>query len=373
MTSEAGGGERGGERIDFVQALRGIAALAVVMFHARIWIVGPAYLDIGNRLFENGAAGVDLFFVVSGFIMVHTTWDSPGGVRGAARFFAKRFARIWPPYVLATMGLLVAEWTFLKFLTRHDGQVALAKAFTFYPQIGTRAPFFGWTPNGVGWTLNYEMWFYVLFAIAMFFGRRQRLLVLAALMGLFLVGIPFAFTGHVHIDAYADYNMSPAILNLAANSMVWEFLAGAAIAVIYRSRFRIRNRDLRATFVAVTVTFVLWQQFSNDMNRQGMTGWGPAMILMMLALALWNKESPIKVPRGLRWLGDISFSLYLVHRIAQIGLLRLIPDSHHSLAGGFGYVMATTVLALLLAHFSFKYIEQGLSEHLRKWLLRRIG
>ncbi|CAN5290132.1 hypothetical protein BH11MYX1_BH11MYX1_52280 [soil metagenome] len=75
----------------------------------------------------------------------------------------------------------------------------------------------------------------------------------------------------------------------------------------------------------------------------------------------------------LLWLGDISFSLYLWHRVAQLGLLRLLPDSMPSLHGGFGFVIGTTVVALVFAHFSYHYLELGLSKHVRRWLLRGIG
>jgi hypothetical protein len=108
------------------------------------------------------------------------------------------------------------------------------------------------------------------------------------------------------------------------------------------------------------------------MSHHGMTGWGPAMIVMVLALALWNKERPIRVHPALLWLGDISFSLYLVHRIPQLALRRYIPHGHASLAGGGGYVLFTIVASLILARFSYRYLERGLSERVRRALLARL-
>jgi exopolysaccharide production protein ExoZ len=358
------------ERIEFVQALRGIAAMAVVMYHVRVWIAGPAFVDIGPRLFENGAAGVDLFFVISGFIMVHTTWASPGGGRNAARFFAKRFARIWPVYIIAALAYIVAAGEIHKWFATGDGLATFGKSLVFYP--GKHGPpFFGWTPNGVGWTLNYEIWFYVLFAVAMLGGRR-RWYVLCGLFVAFLVVIPYSYTGNVSPDAYFSYDMFPSLLNLLGNSMVWEFLAGCAIGAVYRSGIRIQSRELLGTLAVLAVTAVIWQQLSTEWSRQGLTGWGPLMIVMVLALALWDKQSPIKVHPWMLWLGDISFSLYLWHRVAQLGIQRILPASHPSLEGGFGFVIGTTVAALVLAHFSYYYLELGLSKHVRHWLLRGI-
>ena len=364
-------GEAGSERIDFIQALRGIAAMAVVMYHVNIWIAGPAFLDIGPRMFENGAAGVDLFFVISGFIMVHTTWRSPGGGRNATRFFAKRLARIWPVYMIATLAYFFAAGEVTRNLLRYRGLWALGRAFVFYP-ARPGPPFFGWSPNGVGWTLNYEIWFYVLFALALLAGRR-RWYVLCGLFVAFLVVIPYAYTGTVSANAYFNYDMAPALLNLLGNSMVWEFLAGCAIGAIYRSKLRFHNVEILKAVGILAITVVVWQQLSQEWSGQGMTGWGPAIIVMVLALALWNKQSPIKVPSWLLWLGDISFSLYLWHRVAQLGLQRLVPKAHPTLHGGFGFVIATTVTALVLAHFSYRYLELGLSKHVRDWMLRRIG
>jgi exopolysaccharide production protein ExoZ len=361
----------GSERIDFIQALRGIAAMAVVMYHVRVWIAGPAFLDIGPRVFENGAAGVDLFFVISGFIMVHTTWRSPGGGRSAAQFFAKRLARIWPVYVIASIAYFFATGTATKWLATGKGLLGFAQSLVFYPGRHG-APFFGWSPNGVGWTLDYEIWFYVLFALALLAGRR-RWFVLCGLFVAVLVVIPYAYTGTVSADAYFNYDMSPSLLNLLGNSMVWEFLAGCAIGAIYRSNLRFQNVELLKAFGILAITAVVWQQLSQEWNGQGLTGWGPAIIVMVLALALWNKQSPIKVPAALLWLGDISFSLYLWHRVAQLGLQRLVPQAHPTLHGGFGFVIATTVTALVLAHFSYRYLELGLSKHVRGWMLRRIG
>jgi exopolysaccharide production protein ExoZ len=359
----------GTDRIEVIQALRGIAALAVVLFHARIWIDGPVFNNAG-RLFKNGAAGVDLFFIVSGFIMVHSTWDVRGGGRDAIRFLAKRTARIWPVYVVTTIVFVAATGTLLAWFTTEAGLVGMGKALVFYPINPTAPPFFDSTPNEVGWTLNYEMWFYVLFAASLLFGKR-RWWALAALFGVFLVAIPFVLGSKPpSLHAYTNYGMSCGLLNLAASPLVWEFLAGVGIGLLYRSEIRIRSRWLLATLAMSSVALVLLQQLSRVWSRHGLTGWGPALILMALLLVLWNRESPLRVPRWLLWLGDVSFSLYLVHRIPQLVLGRVIPPDHPTLVGGISFVIITTALALVLAQLSYRYLERGLAESFRRWLVR---
>lgn len=93
--------------IEFIQALRGIAALAVVLRHAAEFIPGIIVYDmkaISWMLFWGGGGfGVDLFFIISGFIMVCTTWGGDGTFRYTIEFYIKRFARIFPVYAVLTL------------------------------------------------------------------------------------------------------------------------------------------------------------------------------------------------------------------------------------------------------------------------------
>ena len=312
--------QHGHARLDFIQALRGFAALAVVMYHGKIVVGGPGYGDAGERLFGWGAAGVDLFFVISGFIMVHATSRSDGSAGYTLEFLAKRLARIWPVYVIWTLAyVLLVEHP-------HHTQIALAKAFVFYPQTASGAPFFGFAPTPVGWSLNYEVWFYVLFGASLLAGR-WRWHALAALFVTFGIAIPLAVTGSVHTSAYEGYSMPSAFLRLAANPMMWEFAAGVAIGLVVRSRFRICNERVLATFVVLALIAAVWQLGSGYRHGNGFFAWGASLAICVLALALWNKHRAIEVPRWLVWLGDISFSLYLIHRIPLFVLFRMPPGS----------------------------------------------
>src|SRR5688572_26949281 len=146
--------------------------MLVVLYHPRDLVNGPQWLDLGNRLFGNGAVGVDLFFLISGFIMVQVTVNAGRSVRDVADFLARRVARIWPVYAVATLVAVALHPRGLFYgITTASQLRAIGKALIFYPQSADGAPFLGYAPHTVGWTLNYEMWFYVLFAIALFAGR----------------------------------------------------------------------------------------------------------------------------------------------------------------------------------------------------------
>jgi peptidoglycan/LPS O-acetylase OafA/YrhL len=347
------------ERLDVIQALRGIAALAVVGFHAR-FCLGAA----GERLFGSGYAGVDLFFVISGFIMVHTTAGAPP----AGTFLKKRIARIWPVYVIATLAYVLVRYDAASYVTPSHLR-ALAKAFVFYPHSRTGAPWLGFAPDEVGWTLNYEVFFYLLFAISLACGR-IRWGVLAALFFGLLIATPL-LAGHApKLDAYGDYGLHPAILELAANPLMWEFLAGVAIALIYRSRLRIERRAARAVLVGVAIAVAVAQYVTQYRWGYGLPRMGAALAVLVLVLVLQHKERPIAVPSWLRWLGDISFSLYLFHRVAQIAIARLCWGTRLQPALDTAiFFVVSTALALVLAQLSYVWLERGLSERLRRALV----
>jgi exopolysaccharide production protein ExoZ len=367
-TVEPAASQHGHDRLDFVQALRGIAALAVVMFHLRPAIDGPAYLDLGDRLFINGAAGVDLFFVISGFIMVHVTRGAGGTWRDAAGFLLKRLARIWPVYVVLTIAFLVATIGLHHALgIRHD-PASLARAFAFVPQSPRFPPFFGYEPLGVGWTLNYEAWFYVLFALAMLAGRK-RWVVLAAAFAVATFGVQLISNGHIATTAYESVR-GARLIRMLANPLMLDFALGIAVGLVYQSRARLANPHLRATFVALAVLAVICQLGSSLHAGHGAFGWGFAMAVMMLALAIAHKAQPLRPPRALVQLGDVSFSLYLVHPLV-IEIMR--AHAPVELAGGFPYVMVCATLSIVLAGWSFRWLERGLAERMRGALMRLVA
>jgi exopolysaccharide production protein ExoZ len=356
------------DRLDFIQALRGIAAFMIVVYHLKWYLNGPEWLKLGDRVLGNAHIGVDLFFVISGFIMVHASRSSDGSLRYVAAFMVKRFARIWPVYVVVTVVFLFA----MRRLDTID-PVILAKGLAFLPIQAHPAPFFGEPALHVGWTLVYEMYFYLLFAVALL-GRRWRWALLATLAGLTLIVLPVAMAGHATLDAKQSFRFTPAILNIITSPMVWEFLAGVAIGLLYRSRFRIPWRPLRLALVWLSITVVLWQYGTGYHAGHGPMASGIGLAVMVLMLALHDKEERLRVPQWLVWLGNVSFSLYLVHRIPQLALPPILKDLGlpELVERGGGIVITNIVLALLLAYLSHRYLEVRLSEWLRNFMLRRL-
>lgn len=154
--------------LDFVQALRGIAALIVVVYHGARFI-SPYFEGWGWRLFGSGGSmGVDLFFVISGFIMAYTTRHADGTPRYAYEFAVKRLARIWPAYVVASL-LYVVSTRGWGWITANTDTVL--ETLTFVPLSFDTPTVIHYPSLAVGWTLNYEMHFYFVFAVSLLCGR----------------------------------------------------------------------------------------------------------------------------------------------------------------------------------------------------------
>ena len=154
------------ERFDGIQVLRGIAALAVVGFHLYAAAISEGGTPGPFVLFARAYIGVDLFFVISGFIIVHVAGNRPDLTVRA--FLAARFLRVVPPYWL-TLVLTVAAAAALVLLTGDDSKLPSMQALAISVLL---VPF----PDHVmpiAWTLTLEAMFYVVFAATWFRGPRM--------------------------------------------------------------------------------------------------------------------------------------------------------------------------------------------------------
>jgi len=359
------GADRAGERLEFIQALRGLACAGVVLYHARIFIDGAAYLGVGSRLFEAGACGVDLFFVISGFILVHTTRRLEPSSSAALTFLIKRLVRIVPVYALAygAMWLLVRGLPNPEF---HPTWSDVGRTFAFYPQDPrAAAPFFGYPLLYPGWSLNYQAYFYVVFAVSIVF-RRLRYVALFALLAVPLLIVPYWQAGEVHLDAARSYGLD-GYLCIAADPIVWELAIGVVIGLVYDSRLAIRDRGAAGVLVAIATGWAAWQCLTGWRAGHGLTGWGGAMAGLVFALAIYDKSHAIRPPRWLIWLGDVSYSLYLFHVLPKL-LPSVFPGSVLMIGGGF--FVACLVMGGVLAYLSYRGLEENVTPWLRARLLR---
>ena len=281
------------KQIRSVQALRAVAALAVVGFHSAV--LWHDKFDPEIRTWENGNAGVDLFFVISGFIMVISSERLVGSPGGWRRFLELRLIRIAPLYWLATTAKLasIAAAPSLALHTRPTAWNVLA-SYLFIPShdaAGLVRPILV-----VGWTLSFEVLFYCIFAGALFV-KQNVLYVVAPIM------IVFAAVSTI-VNQH-----SPAIMTLA-NPIVLEFVFGL---VIGRLAARLRRSVSVGWILAAIAGLTCLAVVPVDGDWERVAVWGAAAALTLSAGVASEPLLGRRIPTFAVRIGEASYSLYLTH------------------------------------------------------------
>lgn len=277
-------------KIESVQLLRAAAALGVILFHAAgLLATGTGSSSSWSKL---GAAGVDLFFVVSGFIMWVT---AVAREESAQQFLLKRAIRIIPLYWFVTVLVLVivlAKPDLMHNASHDPAHFAASFAFIAWPHPALQGRL--WPPVVPGWTLNYEALFYLVVAASLTFRKPWRGLLIATI----LVGL-------------ASWGMllhPTQLLSFYTDPIVLEFLLGAAIGMSFEP-LQPDPKVARGLALVGIALFLTLGRLGTDGNR--VLTWGlPLAVLVLGAVNL-------RLPRGsrvLRWaiaLGDASYSIYL--------------------------------------------------------------
>jgi Acyltransferase family len=216
----------GGEILN-LQFLRGAAAMLVVACHLIERLVKRDLYPIEYRdlAWSLGEVGVATFFAISGFIMVHTTLDGFGDRGKAVQFIRRRFFRIAPLYYLTTLGMVIFKSAVDSAYSMPSfGEIAKSLAFVPYQDSeGLMRPVYG-----LGWTLEYEMYFYLLFAVCMCFWARIGLAVV-----ILVLCLQVGFGSHL-VEKVGAHTELGVIIAYFAEPIVLYFVIGIAIAVFFR-------------------------------------------------------------------------------------------------------------------------------------------
>lgn len=294
------------ENIQSLQVLRGLAALAVVIHHSIRAVTinngdmvfsSPWFID-NHTVMDIGAAGVDIFFVLSGFLMFYISDKYSKESFSLTNFLAQRFIRVWPLYALVTTVICLVLLRKLFFFDQFsfDLQLYRLASFFFIPSFnesGHLQPILG-----VGWTLNYEILFYVVFAISLKVSTKNPLpWVGGSLLLLFFIGYFSPKETVVHA--------------FLSNTIIFEFIFGALIGLMFKKRYLPMNTNATAIISGVLIIILASMFNVDDDFRFATTGVGAALIFCgMLTL---NQD--FKFPKLFITLGDASYSIYLVHML----------------------------------------------------------
>ncbi|MCI1710745.1 MAG: acyltransferase [Chiayiivirga sp.] len=337
------------DRLDGLQVLRAVAALSVVVFHAGRYVADR----VPEAAWRWGEFGVDVFFVLSGCVMA---WATRPGTPALA-FFARRFARIAPMYWLATLVVAVALWQWPSlFHAAVLDPMHLAQSLAFLPHYSPGAPDQIWPLFVPGWTLNYEMYFYLVFAATLpwITSAGWRVVVVTALLAMG-VAVARPFSGPA----------APALGRIPRPA------AGV--------RVRIRNgRGARAAVRCSTIGVACRGHRAGGRTDDVLDGHDRNPLGKRRAsrrprwCSLWLRSDGCDPGwgRAMTWLGDASYSLYLIHPylVGAVWLVwqRHVPDAGP--VGAWGFITACVVACAAAALPIHRRIEQPLV----RWTLRRL-
>jgi peptidoglycan/LPS O-acetylase OafA/YrhL len=340
-----------------VQALRAIAALLVVCVHlgnpqgfeARYLHANPPLLAGVAKI---GFTGVDLFFVISGFIMTLTTLG-PAKPPSSAEFFIRRIIRIYPPLWIITAPLLVVYLTHPGLMNSHSAfPPDIAASFLALPQRGSALLL-------VSWSLVYEMYFYFVFALALGLGRFSFPWVMAIWA-----------LGTAALNATFGSSANP-WMQLISNPLCFEFLLGVAVGwLVLAGRYGSATLWLSLGAVGYAVGAELGSG----------EGWSRVLASVPLALILFGaigleKRSGIVLPRFLDKLGDASYATYLWHIpvLAVFGLfVARMPFGPASRVQDTIIVAFGIALVEIAALCVYRYVERPLTRALTDTVMKGV-
>jgi len=342
-------------RLANLQILRFAAAALVVHAHgvdlAQKAGAPPSILAAGA--FENfGAIGVDIFFVISGFIITRTAFQS--GPVAAGTFAWRRLWRVAPIYYLLSL-----PWLLAAAVAGHLSGPMLAASLAFWPAAGARMTL---PALDVGWTLCFEMLFYVAVAAILAAGRWRTWAVAAALAAFAACWVARVQTGLVAFQ-------------FLGNPIILEFLMGVAAAGLAPHMTR------RAGWLAVglgvfgLVAGLLLgnggiSEASAILNGQASAVralvWGvPSALLTLGIVALEPLTPPSPTRRAMAWMGDASYALYLVHPLV-IGLAGLLLIPAPWAMSGDLMIVGVFLASLAAGAATHLYLEQPLQRWQRR-------
>ena len=304
--------------------MRGIAAMMVAYFH--IARGNPNYLDTSNLFFQVGAygwAGVEIFFVISGFIITYAMFHGGYKLTRVHKFLAKRLIRLEPPYIISIV--LVMLLMYVSTLSPHyRGQPLNFDWWNIIGHLGYVNAFTGakWLQD-VYWSLAIEFEFYLGLALLYpLLVHKTKTISLCTMLA--LVGMTFVPAGESHVFQYLPFFCMGILLSL-------------------RMAKKYSNTEFSILFAIVAA--ICYYKFGHVL-----TGLGALTILVISFLKT--------VPKQLAWLGHISYSLYLLHipiggRIINISEV-LIKNQNLRVV----MVFVALAVTLICAHFFYKLVEK---------------
>ncbi len=274
-----------------LQYLRAIAVILVLLIHTSDKSI---QYGIGLLDFRDGRFGVDIFFVISGFVMYYVSLKKKAGVSSIYSFLKHRLIRILPLYwVLTSIALII--FLIMGENAYHGGEINIAKSYFLFPTNFPKEKFL----IPIGWTLSYEFYFYFIFAITLFLSKYRATLAI------------FILTFMVFMGMYIDINKKYVLLNFLTNSLLLEFMYGILIVKAYQL---LTFKKVQFSILFMTLFIISYTLYYLKI-KTGYRGIDLGIPAMFLVLSIVMLEDKIRnnVSKLMLTIGESSFSIYLIH------------------------------------------------------------
>lgn len=302
-------GTRQADRIDSLQIGRGVAALLVVLHHATSLVKLNDGGSFAENYFHAGSAGVDFFFVLSGFIIFHRHAREFGQPDKLAEYGWRRLARVFPIYWIVTLAILPLYFLIPAYgIPNGTDPKVIASSLLLLPMNPGPILF-------VGWTLTHELWFYLLFAGLI----AKRGIVFKVIVALWIAAMAV-----LAVTSGDDHLLENPWFRVAFSPLNLEFALGCFAAwLIGRSAAKKAPAylwNILLTTGCGLFAFLLFNPsvLSAEVVEQRVLGFGLSSLLIVLGsagrkLAALQKQSESLFRGFIVFLGDASYSLYLLH------------------------------------------------------------
>jgi peptidoglycan/LPS O-acetylase OafA/YrhL len=358
------------DQLQSLTPLRGIAALWVVLYHYTAQYLPALHADRFTHLVDKGYLAVDLFFMLSGFVLTHVYWrvfTEP--VRGSyGRFLLARIARLYPLHLfvlslflataLASRAVEYATTGTFESLSLEGARSLTALAANIFMLQGLKASELSW--NYPAWSISVEFIAYLGFPLALpwiWRARRTVKVVLALMLVAALVWV-----AGLTDDDFDQWDGPLTLLRCVPEFLIGSLLYAAFAGRSWSSVFR---RDA-ILFALVAALVLLLHRGTSDLLVILLF---PPLILA--AVANKGRAAALLNTAPLVWLGEVSYSLYLFHGLVQFVTTQLLDAAGHdsrddlSTAASFGIMTVMLVASLLCARYAHHGVEKAGRRRLR--------
>ena len=337
------------ENLRSIQLMRGIACILVALMHITRTFNETYGGHLLGNIFNFGGCGVDIFFVLSGFIITYSNQNYIGKTENTVTFLKKRAIRIFPIYWIIVIFFLSLQLLFPSFYKTQ-----------FHFSLGNLLYTFFLLPNhqminGVSWSLTNELFFYFIFSFAFLIPKvKHTFLLLGCYLSVLIVFnlIPF--------HSFPAFNRS-GFTTLVLFPMNIEFLLGILV-VIFLKRFPLKwCRPFIFTAIGlfiISATLYNFNQgfFQNNFNR--VLVFGVPSFLLILGIVKYELVLNINLHNFLLQIGNASYSIYLIHLpivVAFFKVIKKLPINNHLPLVGLSCLLL--IMVCLVGMALYKYIE----------------